>query len=146
MVYKLCLYGYWYKIKLYGYWYIWLNFREVEMDKYQRDFAENALRRASYKWKYRSKAVEKSVVEEGSYHIDIPGDRSRKKYECAMCGLIFRKKEVQVDHINPVIPLTGRDDMDGYVERMFCYEDGWQVLCKSCHKDKSDEENRNRTK
>lgn len=61
-------------------------------------------------------------------------------YQCAMCKNHFKRTEVQVDHIDPVIP-AGKtiQDMsyDEIVERIFCRLDNLQVLCKSCHAKKT---------
>lgn len=114
------------------------------LDKTQLEFAENALRRASYKWMPRRNILNKARRDKGEFAIKIEGDRCKIKYRCAMCKLLFRKKEIQLDHIEPVIPIEGRDDLEGFASRLLCYEEGWQVLCKNCHKDKSNEENRQR--
>ena len=55
-------------------------------------------------------------------------------------------KDVLMDHINPVIPLEGWDDFDGYIDRMFCDESGFQCLCKDCHDAKTREEKEIRMK
>ena len=48
---------------------------------------------------------------------------------------------MQVDHVLPVIdPQEGFKSWDETVERMFCEKEGFQILCKSCHKSKSSEE------
>ena len=116
------------------------------LDKKQWAIAENALRRASYTWAPRRKVKLAAKRSEGEFANNIPGDRSRDKYECAMCGLLFRNKEINLDHVNPVVPIEGTEDLNELAVRMLCYEDGWQVLCKSCHKDKSNEENEQRRK
>lgn len=51
-----------------------------------------------------------------------------------------------MDHIEPVVPESGWDSWDGYIERLFCNEDGYQVICKSCHKKKTASENFHRSK
>ena len=49
-----------------------------------------------------------------------------------------RIKNVFVDHINPIIdPAVGFTTWDECIQRMFCEKDNLQVLCKSCHDDKS---------
>lgn len=61
-------------------------------------------------------------------------------YQCAMCKNYFKRNEVQVDHIDPVIPFgkTIQDmSYDEIVERIFCRLDNLQVLCKSCHAKKT---------
>jgi hypothetical protein len=83
-----------------------------------------------------------------------PGKRPQVRYKCAICGGMFMQKYVQVDHIDPVVPLYKVEaDMtyDEMAERIFCGKDNLQVVCStplkknggkpSCHKIKSDEEN-----
>ena len=111
------------------------------MQQKVKQFAINALRKASYRWLPRSQALRLSVVEEGEYNIKIDNDRSRKKYQCAHCWGIFRAKEINVDHIDPVVdPEKGFTNFDDYIERMFCEIKGFQILCKECHDIKTAEE------
>jgi hypothetical protein len=83
-----------------------------------------------------------------------PGKKNQVKYTCAMCKNLFSQKNVQVDHIEPVVPLwKGESDMtyDEIVRGICCNKDNLQVLCStpikknegkpSCHKIKTDEEN-----
>jgi len=51
---------------------------------------------------------------------------------------------MQADHINPVIPLTGFDSWDGAIKRLYCEKDGFQPICKACHKTKTLSENQQR--
>jgi 5-methylcytosine-specific restriction endonuclease McrA len=66
------------------------------------------------------------------------------KYKCAKCKNVFDKQTIQVDHIHPVVPVTGFDNWDGYISRLFCDAEGLQILCKPCHKQKSVAENKER--
>jgi hypothetical protein len=88
-----------------------------------------------------------------------PKKRPRIRYKCAICGELFQKKYgrssgVQVDHIEPVVPLHKKEkDMtyDELAERIFCGKNNLQTVCSiplsknngkpSCHKIKTDEEN-----
>lgn len=46
-----------------------------------------------------------------------------------------------VDHIEPIIdPDVGFTTWDDCIQRMFCEADNLQVLCHSCHEEKSNEE------
>lgn len=50
-------------------------------------------------------------------------------------------KDVQVDHIEPIIdPEIGFVDWNTVVERMFCEKHNLQVLCKGCHASKTQQE------
>lgn len=69
--------------------------------------------------------------------------REAKHYRCSHCKGEFPAKEVQVDHIEPVvIPEEGFVSWDKFIERLFCGEKDLQVLCIPCHKAKTKEEQR----
>lgn len=102
-----------------------------------RSFIISLLRRGTYKWAPRSKVQSDARV-------------GRGLYLCAGCNqtvpLTYKegRKKIQnifVDHIKPVVdPKAGFTTWDDYIEGMFCEEENLQVLCKSCHDKKSDEE------
>lgn len=103
-----------------GEWRKWVLFDRVKA----------ALRNLSYKTPMRQMIMASARVERG-------------KYKCAVCGSIKRTSEIVVDHIHPIIPVTGFDNWDGVIERLFCPPDELQVICKKpCHSEKSKEENR----
>lgn len=83
-----------------------------------------------------------------------PGKKNQVRYTCAICGQLFSQKNVQVDHIEPVVPLWKKESAMSYddiVRGVFCKLDNLQVICStpmkrnngmpSCHKIKTDEEN-----
>jgi len=70
----------------------------------------------------------------------------RGVYCCSSCHAHIGRKELAVDHIEPVTPLTGFDSWDGLIERLFCSPEGLTVLCKPCHKVKTKAENASRKK
>lgn len=88
------------------------------------------LRRLSLQWYARNEAMKRARV-------------GRNQYKCEACGNDkFRRDEVQADHIESVIPLTGeikrppdfkRLDLNTYCDRLFVGPDGWQCLCRVCH-------------
>ncbi len=88
------------------------------------------LRRISYQFPERKEVLANARV-------------SRGKYTCAICkGSNFGPKEIQLDHILPVIsPHDGFVDWNTYIERLFCSADGWQVCCRVCHGYKTTQEN-----
>lgn len=59
--------------------------------------------------------------------------RLKWEYQCAKCKNWFPEKEVAVDHIIPAGSLQGYEDLPEFVKRLFCEEDGLQVLCNDCH-------------
>tara|TARA_R110000850_G_scaffold75037_1_gene164005 strand:- start:44 stop:484 length:441 start_codon:yes stop_codon:yes gene_type:complete len=66
-----------------------------------------------------------------------------KAYKCASCEQLFNQKSVQVDHIEPAGSLQSFEDLASFAERLFCGEEGLQILCTQCHdiKTKEDREN-----
>ena len=94
-----------------------------------RSFIIATLRRASYRWFGRSEALKLARVERGMY-------------TCAMCKGVFKKKDTQLDHIQPIIdPKEGFVDWNTYIPRLFCAPELYQVLCRVCHKSKTFTEN-----
>lgn len=99
-------------------------------------FVRSALRRAWTKWppKYEVLAENKRVV---------TGKRHKAEYKCAECKKWFKQSEVSVDHITPAGSLRNWDDVPKFAERLFCGKDELQVLCTSCHNEKTREERKN---
>jgi len=99
--------------------------------QFQRWFI-GQLRRISYKWPPAYAALKKAK-------------RGVDQYECAKCKKSFKRKEVQRDHIQSVIDSSdGFLTWDIYISRLFCSVDGYQILCKVCHKKKTLKENKKR--
>lgn len=101
-------------------------------------FIKNQLRSATRKWAPITDCKRNAWV-------------SRGIYRCAACKqnvptttLVGRKRSsnIFVDHIEPIVPVTGWESWDSCVERMFAEEDNLQLLCKTCHDTKSAEEAR----
>ena len=90
-------------------------------------FIRSALRSAFQKWGPKHEAKRLARV-------------SRGQYKCAACDGIFPNGEVEVDHRVPCGSLKRYDDLPGFVERMFCEVQGFQVLCKDCHYHKTQNE------
>ena len=101
-----------------------------QMDNRKKGFAVASLRRASYRWPGRYTALKSANV-------------GRNQYKCAHCPpeTVHPKKNIQLDHKIPVVPVTGWDGFDGFIDRLLCDEEGYQVLCKHHHEIKTVEEN-----
>lgn len=93
----------------------------MNYNKQIKNWLVQKLRRLSYQWPPRKAAIKKGRV-------------SRGKYKCSICEGIFGPKQIQLDHILPVIDEEmGFVDFNTYIERLFCEEDNFQILCKPCH-------------
>jgi hypothetical protein len=87
------------------------------------------LRRKTVFWKPKSEAIKRASRK-------YVGENKRRKIEvqCAKCEGWFARDSVEVDHIIEAGSLRSFDDLSGFLERLFCEVDGFQVLCKPCHK------------
>lgn len=104
-------------------------------------FVKGGLRSASQRWPPKYKVLNRAFV--GS-RINQKSGRLAKHYLCGNCQDSFPAKDVEVNHILPVIPVTGFDNWDGVIKRLFCEETGLEVLCKPCHKIITKQENEER--
>jgi len=103
-----------------------------------RSFLVSILRSGMRRWPPKWLALKAASV---GKHINKKSGRAAEHYTCAMCSKNYPAKEVQIDHIHPVVdPDIGFISWDVYIERMFCEQDNLQVLCLTCHKKKSKEE------
>jgi 5-methylcytosine-specific restriction endonuclease McrA len=57
-----------------------------------------------------------------------------REYRCASCNMLFKQKQVQVDHIIPAGSLKNADDLAGFITRLFVGPDKLRVVCIPCHK------------
>jgi 5-methylcytosine-specific restriction endonuclease McrA len=105
-----------------------------------RAFVFSALRQASMRWPVKSAVKRAANVKRGFYL-------------CASCGEVVpasikidgkRKDNAIVDHIEPVVPVTGFDSWDACIARLYCGADNLQVLCRACHDRKTKEEREQR--
>lgn len=104
-----------------------------------RSFVTSALRRASWPVKYECKR--NAFVGMG---VNPATGRKCQMFRCSSCRGSFPAKQVQVDHIMPIVPMDGHDSWDKFIERLFCEDNGLQVLCGECHSKKTTIENAER--
>lgn len=68
--------------------------------------------------------------------------RISSHYKCNSCGKAFPTKDVNVDHVNPIVPPdSGFTTWDDFIANLFCAKENLQVLCSSCHTAKTKMEN-----
>jgi 5-methylcytosine-specific restriction endonuclease McrA len=98
-------------------------------------FIRSCLRRAWSRYPVRYQ-----VLKEAQKPYTGTDKRTKWLYECADCSQDFKTKEVEVDHIVGAGSLKDYSDLAGFCERLFCEKDNLRVLCKPCHKKRTDEE------
>lgn len=117
-------------------------------DARMRSFAMSAIRRAQ--WPVKFKAINKAFVR---YGINPATGRKCKLHLCPTCQDLFPANQMHADHREPVVPIDGKwgdtTSWLGYnwnelLPRLWIELDGFDPLCKGCHKDKSNEERKMR--
>ena len=109
-----------------------------------RSFVVSALRAASRRWPPKYAALKAAFI---GKKLNAKTNKMAAHYKCISCKSLFVAADVQIDHIIPVVDVRdGFKNWDTYIERMFCEVNGLQVMCKSCHKIKTDEEKMERKK
>lgn len=103
-----------------------------------RAFIISGLRAASRRYPPKFETLNEAKTEK---KINEKTGRIAQHYQCKKCKQDFPAKDVQVDHKKPVVdPKTGFVDWNTYVERMFCKKSNFQILCRSCHLEKTKKE------
>lgn len=102
------------------------------------NYIKSALRRI---WGWdpeRKKAKARAMVGKDS--------RGNHLFQCEKCDLQpLARDAVEIDHIVPVEDVKGfNGDWTGWINRLFCPAEGLQILCQTCHHDKSNKENATR--
>ncbi len=63
-------------------------------------------------------------------------------FKCEICGAL--RERIDVDHIKPVVPVSGFTTWDAYIAARFVTADKLQGICKDCHNEKTQKENKAR--
>lgn len=103
-------------------------------------FVRSALRAAFRKWPPKFDTLKAART---SARINPASGRMAMHYTCAACKKDYPLKNVQVDHIKPVVP-KNFTTWDDFIARLYCEAKWLQVLCKPCHKTKTAEERKKR--
>lgn len=125
------------------------NKKPVKAPKKGRQLAErthdmNTLTKAEFFGKFRS-AIRKIWLYSAIRREAVKrAKKNTNAYLCHDCKQLFTTKEIEVDHIVPAGSLRDYEDFSPFIERMFNVDaDGLVVLCKPCHKIKTDEHRNN---
>ena len=99
---------------------------------------KSGLRRLSMRWPPISATRKYARVARGQYRCAGYGETGEHIVPRSIKGKI----NIFVDHVEPV---GSSDDWDTHIHRLFCDEEGLQLLCKVCHDRKTRDENSRRT-
>jgi len=105
-------------------------------------FITSALRAGARRWPPKYKTLNNAKTEK---RVNPKTGRLAQFYLCNGCGGEFTQKDVEVDHINPVVsPAKGFISWDVFINNLYCETDNLQCLCKTCHKAKTLKEKKTR--
>ena len=104
-------------------------------------FVKSTLRSGSQRWPPKYRAL--NAAKQGKKINESTG-RLAEHYQCNVCKGSFAGKDVEVDHINPIVPTSGFISWDSFIDNLFCELSNLQVICKTCHAKKSKLENEER--
>lgn len=101
-------------------------------------FVTSILRSGSRRWPPKYQVLNEAKTDKKT---NEKSGRIAQHYRCAGCSSDFPAKDVQVDHISPI----GYDkSWDDWIDGLFCERENLQVLCKPCHKIKTQQEKKNK--
>lgn len=104
----------------------------------KKAFIVAVLRNGSRRWPPKYNVLNAAKTEK---KVNKKTGRIAQHYKCNICSGEFPAKEIQVDHIQPVVdPLVGFKDWNTFIRRLFCEEKNLQAVCKVCHKEKTKKE------
>jgi 5-methylcytosine-specific restriction endonuclease McrA len=92
------------------------------------------LRSGSKWWKPKMETLRLARV---GTRVNKATGRMAMHHKCKICKEDFPSKEVQVDHITPLVGAEGFKTWDEFIGILFCEKEGMQVLCKPCHQIKT---------
>jgi hypothetical protein len=71
--------------------------------------------------------------------------RLKFEYICCKCNHWFPRKEVEIDHVDPCGSLNTLADVAQFIQKLTPEDiDAFQILCKSCHQEKTNSERKSR--
>lgn len=119
-------------------------------------FIKKSLRKASLANPARNEVKKRAKVDKSLYACQNDGctvlvyegysDKNFREFQQKYVNSPIKKGKVELDHLEMVVDFDGFKDWNTYIERLFCDEDKYQVLCSSCHADRTRKQNKQRAK
>lgn len=108
----------------------------------QRSFITSTLRGGLRRWPPKWDCLKEAFT---SKKINSKTGRLASHYRCNGCKEEYTSKDIQIDHINPVVcPKEGFISWDEFIKRLYCPKENLQALCRACHLVKTKEERKKR--
>ena len=91
---------------------------------------------SSIRKEWMSYSKKHAAIQKRADTVELEDGRPKTMIRCAHCQDLFRREEIQANHVNPVGPLasTAPADIAAYRERMFCKVAEIEPLCIPCHR------------
>lgn len=112
------------------------------MTKKELGLLKGAIRRVFSRSDLRRSVIAKARIEG---YQDPSRPRVKKWATCQECKQPTPEYLMQVDHVNPIVPITTQLEhmwIDDLVNNVWCDEKNLNVLCKPCHSIKTKAENK----
>ena len=109
----------------------------------ERGLLKGAIRRVFARSDLRRKVLDAQNV----IHSDPTRPRVKKWSRCQVCKTVFPRYLAVVDHVEPVIAVNSSFEEQGLdltADRTWSEEGNLQVICESCHNEKSKSEREQR--
>lgn len=101
----------------------------------RKGFITSVLRAGARRWPPKFEVLAEAFI---GQKVNKKTGRIAKHYRCNICKNEFTSKDIEVDHISPVVdPKIGFQSWDVFIERLFCPKENLQAICKDCHKIKT---------
>ena len=113
------------------------------ISKKERNLIKGAIRRVFSRSDLRRLVVDSSLIN----HVDHSRPRVKNWCECGICKQPTAKSYMQVDHIDPIVPVNSsleKMSWDEVVDRTWCVQNNLQAICEECHSKKTSEERKQR--
>ena len=107
-------------------------------DGRRKSFIVSTLRSGFRRWPPKYETLNEACI---GKRLNESSGREAKHYKCNNCHGEFPAKQIQIDHINPIVkPEQGFISWDEFIDNLFCQKENLQALCATCHKEKTKEE------
>lgn len=107
-----------------------------------KGFITSVLRSGARRWPPKYETLNDACI---GQKINEKTGRLAKHYECNICKQEFTSKDIEIDHIIPIVdPAFGFINWDDFIQKLYCSKQNLQAICKSCHKIKTKKERYNK--